>query len=66
MYWTDLDGTHVCNTITFSFCVASILISAFQFRQKKVSIRFSLPNRFFRFDSFRQSDKFATCTLIFK
>ena len=32
---------------------------------KKVSIRFSLPNRFF-FDSIRQSDKFAACTLIFK
>ena len=30
------------------------------------SIRFSLPNRFFRFDSIRQSDKFAACTLIFK
>jgi len=28
------------------------------------SIRFSLPNRFF--DSIRQSDKFAACTLIFK
>ena len=33
---------------------------------KKVSIRFSLPNRFFRFDSIRQSDKFAASTLIFK
>jgi len=30
------------------------------------SIQFSLPNRFFRFDSIRQSDKFAACTLIFK
>ena len=30
------------------------------------SIRFSLPNRFFRFDSIRQSDKFAASTLIFK
>jgi len=33
-------------------------------RAKKVSIRFSLPDRFF--DSIRQSDKFAACTLIFK
>jgi len=42
---------------------------AFQFGQKKFlfdSIRFSLPNRFFRFYSIRQSDKFAACTLIFK
>jgi len=42
---------------------------AFQFGQKKFlfdSIRFSLPNRFFRFDSIRQSDKFAASTLIFK
>jgi len=42
---------------------------AFQFGQKKFrfsSVRFSLPNRFFRFDSIRQSDKFAACTLIFK
>ena len=30
------------------------------------SIRLSLPNRFFRFDSIRQLDKFAACTLIFK
>ena len=36
---------------------------AFQF-EEKVSIRFSLPNRFFRFDSIGQSDKFAACTLI--
>ena len=28
------------------------------------SIRFSLPNRFFRFHSIRQSDKFAASTLI--
>jgi len=33
---------------------------------KKVSIRFSLPNRFFRFDSIHQSDKFAASTLILK
>ena len=40
---------------------------AFQFGQKSFdSIRFSLPNRFFRFDSIRQSDKFAASTLIFK
>jgi len=42
---------------------------AFQFGEKKFlfdSIRFSLPNRFFRFYSIRQSDKFAACTLIFK
>jgi len=37
---------------------------AFQFGQK-VSIRFSLLNRFF-FDSIPQSDKFAACTLILK
>jgi len=40
---------------------------AFQFGQKKCrldSIRFSLPNRFFRFDSIQQSDEFAACTLI--
>ena len=42
-----------------------VLTRAFQFGQK-VSIRFSLPNRFFRFDSIRQSDKFAASTLIFK
>jgi len=42
---------------------------AFQFGQKKFrfdSIQFSLPNRFFRFYSIQQSDKFAACTLIFK
>ena len=40
---------------------------AFQFGQKSFdSIRFSLPNRFFRFDSIRQCDKFAASTLIFK
>ena len=39
----------------------------FQFWQKSFdSIRFSLPNRFFRFDSIRQSDIFAASTLIFK
>ena len=46
-----------------------ILSRAFQFGQKKFrfdSTRFSLPNRFFRFDSIRQSDKFAACILIFK
>jgi len=40
---------------------------AFQFGQTSFdSIRFSLPNRFFRFHSIRQSDKFAAFTLIFK
>ena len=42
---------------------------AFQFGQKKFrfdSIRFSLRIDFFLFDSIRQSDKFAACTLIFK
>jgi len=44
-----------------------LCIRAFQFGQKNFdSIRFSLPNRFFRFDSIRQSDKFAAFTLIFK
>ena len=42
----------------------SIPIRAKKFRFD--SIRFSLPNRFFRFDSIRQSDKFAASTLIFK
>jgi len=43
-------------------------IRVFQFGQKKVSIRFDSRYRidFFRFDSIRQSDKFAACTLIFK
>ena len=48
---------------------ASTLVNtrAFQFRQKSFdSIRFSLPNRFFRFDTICQSDKFAASTLIFK
>ena len=35
----------------------NVFSRAFQFGQKKVSIRF---------DSIRQSDKFAACTLIFK
>ena len=36
-------------------------------KKKFDSIRFSQPNRFFfRFDSIRQSDKFAACTLILK
>jgi len=49
---------------TLSFAVPG---RAFQFRQKSFnSIRFSLPNRFFRLDSIRQSDKFAASTLIFK
>jgi len=40
---------------------------AFQFGQKSFnSIRFSLPNRFFWFDSIRQFDKFAAFTLTFK
>jgi len=43
---------------------------AFQFGQKKSfdSIRFDSRYRidFFLFDSIRQSDKFAACTLIFK
>jgi len=44
-----------------------VRIRAFQFGQK-VSIRFDYRYRidFFRFDSIRQSDKFAASTLIFK
>jgi len=46
-----------------------VRIRAFQFGQK-VSIRFdsilATESIFFRFDSIRQSDKFAASTLIFK
>jgi len=45
----------------------AVCTRAFQFGPKSFdSIRFSLPNQFFRLDSIRQSDKFAACTLIFK
>ena len=49
------------------FPLPGILVCrAFQFRQKKVSIRFDFRYRIDFFDSIRQSDKFAACTLIFK
>ena len=56
-----------------SFGVTSVLPSAFltsdkalQFGQKKVFIRFDSHYRLDFFDSIRQSDKFAACTLIIK
>ena len=54
IYVTNLPaGEHVRDVICN--CAQSLHARAFQFGQKK-----------FRFDSIRQSDKFAACTLIFK
>ena len=68
------DSRSVAALLQRNFAAAITFSRAFQFGQKKLrfdSIRFSLPNRFlpnrfFRFDSIRQSNKFAACTLIFK
>jgi len=68
-YWTVLDTGRLSQIMWYKFSPTShpLYGRAFQFRQKSFhSIRFDSRYRIDFFDSIRQSDKFAACTLIFK
>ena len=68
-YWTVLDTGLLSQIMWYKFSPTSHLLygKAFQFGQKSFhSILFDSCYRIDFFDSIRQSDKFAACTLIFK